>query len=158
MMNDTTKEYNGTNTYTNKVCHTLRLEGSWNLATLNSRVGEGAGLREEKSKKKNFLGGGGGVFLRETLPHWPSIQIGNGKLQKFSHAMMRQLLLHSILLSYFTSKIFLFFSANKSKHTTSNLKYLKRQKVGRGHLIFFFKVIRGMLIPIYTLRIQNIKF
>ena len=58
MMNDTTKEYNGTNTHTNKVCHTLRLGGSWSLATLNSRVGEGAGLREEKSKKKYFLGGG----------------------------------------------------------------------------------------------------
>ena len=25
------------------------------------------------------------VFLREMLPHWPSIQIGNGRLQKFSH-------------------------------------------------------------------------
>ena len=41
MMNDTTKEYNGKNTYTNKVCHILRLGGSWNLVTLNSRVGEG---------------------------------------------------------------------------------------------------------------------
>ena len=109
MMNDTTKEYNGKNTYTNKVCHTLRLGGSWNLVTLNSRVGEG-GERGEK-QKKYFLGGCPirEVSLRETLPHWPSIQIGNGRLQKFSHAMMRQLLLHSILLSYFTSKIFHFF-------------------------------------------------
>ena len=49
MMNDTTKEYNGKNTYTNKVCHTLRLGGSWNLVTLNSRVGEG-GERGEKQK------------------------------------------------------------------------------------------------------------
>ena len=49
MMNDTTKEYNGKNTYANKkVCHTLRLGGSWNLETLNSRVGDGEG------------GGGGG--------------------------------------------------------------------------------------------------
>ena len=40
MMNDTTKEYNGKNTHTNKVCHTLQLGGSWNLVTLNSRVGE----------------------------------------------------------------------------------------------------------------------
>ena len=109
MMNDTTKEYNGKNTYTNKVCHTLRLGGSWNLVTLNSRVGEG-GERGEK-QKKYFLGGCPirEVFLRERLPHWPSIQIGNARLQKFSHAMMRQLLLHSILLSYFTSKIFHFF-------------------------------------------------
>ena len=38
MMNDTTKEYIGKNAYTNKVCHTLRLGGSWNLVTLNSRV------------------------------------------------------------------------------------------------------------------------
>ena len=45
MMNDTTKEYNGKNTYTNKLCHTLRLGGSWNLVTLNSRVGEGGEVR-----------------------------------------------------------------------------------------------------------------
>ena len=109
MMNDTTKEYNGKNTYTNKVCHTLRLGGSWNLVTLNSRVGEG-GERGEK-QKKYFLGGCPirEVFLRERLPHWPSIQIGNARLQKFSHVMMRQLLLHSILLNYFTFKIFHFF-------------------------------------------------
>ena len=57
MMNDTTKENNEKNTYTNKVCHTLLLGGSWNFATLNSRVGEwGRGLREEKTKKKSFLG------------------------------------------------------------------------------------------------------
>ena len=68
-------------------------------------------LREKKNKKKYFLEGCPirEVFLREKLPQWPSIQIGNGRLQKFSHAMMRQLLLHSILLSYFTSKIFHFF-------------------------------------------------
>ena len=57
MMNDITKEYNGKNTYTNKVCHTLRLGGSWNLVTLNSRVGEGGvGVREKKNKKI-FSGG-----------------------------------------------------------------------------------------------------
>ena len=58
MMNDTTEEYNGKNTYTSKVCHILRLAGSWNLVTLNSRVGEGGGggVREEK-KKKIFSGG-----------------------------------------------------------------------------------------------------
>ena len=70
-------------THTNKVCHTLRLGGSWNLLTLNSRVGEW----------------GGGWERRKTL----------SRLQKCSHVMMRQLLLHSILLSYFTSKIFHFF-------------------------------------------------
>ena len=86
------------------------------MVTLNSRVGEGAGrgggggVREEKSKKI-FLGGCPirEVFLRDTLPHWPSIEIVNGRLQKCSHAMMRQLLLYSILLCYFTSKIFHFF-------------------------------------------------
>ena len=115
MMNDTTKEYNGKNTYANKkVCHTLRLGGSWNLETLNSRVGDGegggVGVREEKNKKIFSRGCPiREVFLRKRLPHWPSIQIGNAGLQKFSHAMMRQLLLHSILLSYFTSKIFHFF-------------------------------------------------
>ena len=52
MMNDITKEYNGKNTYTNKVCHTLRLGGSWNLVTSNSRVGKrGVGVREKKNKK-----------------------------------------------------------------------------------------------------------
>ena len=54
MMNDTTKEYNGKNTYTNKVCHTLRLGGSWNLVTLNSRVGEGG---ERGEKQKNIFWG-----------------------------------------------------------------------------------------------------
>ena len=58
-MNDTKKEYNGKNTYANKVCHTLRLRGSWNLVTLNSRVGErweGGRVREEKYKKNVFWG------------------------------------------------------------------------------------------------------
>ena len=41
-------------------------------------------------------------------------------------------------LFYFQSILFLF-SANKSKLTTSNLKYLKQQKLGRGHLIFLFR-------------------
>ena len=41
MMNDTTKEYNGKNAYTDQMCHTLRLGVSWNLGTLNSKVGEG---------------------------------------------------------------------------------------------------------------------
>ena len=41
-MNDTTKEYNGKNTYTNNVVsNALRLGGSWNLVTLNSRAGGG---------------------------------------------------------------------------------------------------------------------
>ena len=112
MMNDTIKEYNGKNTYKTNVCHTLRLGGNWNLVTLNSRVGEGGGrgVREEKNKKNIFWGGCPikEVLLSETLPHWPSIQIGNGRFQKFSHAKIRQLLLYSILLSYFTSKIFHF--------------------------------------------------
>ena len=60
MMNDTTKEYNGKNTYTNKVCHTVRLGGSWNLVTLYSRVGEGGGgggVKEKRKKRKIFYGG-----------------------------------------------------------------------------------------------------
>ena len=54
--------------YTNKVRHTLRLGGSWNLVTLNSRVGEG-GERGEK-QKKYFLGACPirEVFLKGTLP------------------------------------------------------------------------------------------
>ena len=109
MMNDTAKEYNGKNAYTNQVCHTLRLGGSWNLVTLTSRTGDRGGRGERGEKQKtNFLGGCPirKVFLRERLPHWVC---PNARLQKFSHAMIRQLLLHSILLSYFTSKIFHFF-------------------------------------------------
>ena len=57
MMNDTTKEYNGKNAYTNQVCHTLQLRRSWNLVTLTSRVGEGMGeVKEEKNKKNIFWG------------------------------------------------------------------------------------------------------
>ena len=90
-MNDTTREYNGKNTYTDKVCHTLRLGGSWNLVTLWWVVLLG----------RYSLGRGS--------PIGQSIQLGNVRLQTFSHAMMRQLLLYSILISYFTSKIFHFF-------------------------------------------------
>ena len=50
MMNDTTKEYNGKNTYINKVRHTLQLGGSWNLVTLTSRVEQRSGERGEKLK------------------------------------------------------------------------------------------------------------
>ena len=53
-MNDTIKKCNGKNTYTNKIYHTLRLGESWNLVTLNSRVGEGGERREKQ--KKNFWG------------------------------------------------------------------------------------------------------
>ena len=50
MMNDTTKEYNGKNTYTNNVvCNTWRLGGSWNLVTLNSKEWEGE-IREKQTK------------------------------------------------------------------------------------------------------------
>ena len=58
--------------------------------TLNSRVGDEAGGGGGEREKKNFLEGCPirEAFLREMLPHWPSIQIGNGRLQKFSHAMM----------------------------------------------------------------------
>ena len=58
-MNDTTKEYNGKNTYTNNVvCNALRLGGSWNLVTLNSRAGGGGerGERGEKQTKNIFWG------------------------------------------------------------------------------------------------------
>ena len=97
------------NAYTNQVCHTLRLRGIWDLVTLTSRVGEGWGeVREEKNNKKNFWGS---VLLgRYSLGR--GFPIGVAPMQDFKnliHAMMRQLLLHSILLSYFTSKIFHFF-------------------------------------------------
>ena len=112
-MNDTTKEYNEKNTYTNKVWHTLQLGGSWNLVTLTSRMGEGRDERGEKQKKK-FLG----VVIFGRYPLGRGCFIGHPfklEMQDFSLAMMKQLLLHSILLSYFTSKIFhLFFQQIKS--------------------------------------------
>ena len=61
MLNDTTKEYNGETHIRNVVCNTLRLAGSWNLVTLNSR-GEGV-VREEKSKQNIRE-----VFLKESCP------------------------------------------------------------------------------------------
>ena len=60
MTNDTTKEYNGKNTYTNNVvCNTLRLGGSWDSVTLNSReeeggVGGGEGHKREEKQKNIF--------------------------------------------------------------------------------------------------------
>ena len=66
---------------------------------------------ERRKTKKYFLGDCPivEVFLSERLPYWLSIQIGNARLQIFSNAMMRQLLLHSISISYLASKIFHFF-------------------------------------------------
>ena len=50
-MNDTTNEYNGKNTYANKVCHSLRLGMSWNLVILEWGRWGGGGERGEKPKK-----------------------------------------------------------------------------------------------------------
>ena len=98
----------------------VRRELEFGNFKFQSGEGGGGGERGEK-QKKNFEGFPiREVFLRERLPHWPSIQIGNARLQKFSHAMMRQLLLHSILLSYFTSKIF-HFSFQQIKASTQLL-------------------------------------
>ena len=59
------------------MCHTLRLGGSWNLVTLTSRVREGGEVREEKNKKKYFLGGCPirEVFLKERLPQCKTSKI-----------------------------------------------------------------------------------
>ena len=106
MMNDTTKS-NEKNTYTNKVCHTLLLGGELEFGKFKFYSGvveKGQRCERGEKQKKYFLEG---CPIREVS--WPSNQIGNAGLQKLSHAMMRQLLLHSILLSYFTSKIFHFF-------------------------------------------------
>ena len=154
-MNDTKKEYNGTNTYTNKVCHTLRLEGCWNLVTLNSKVGEGGagGLREEKNKKKIS---GGGVSYQGGIPQGDVAPLAIHSNWKWKTSKVFTCHDETVTLTFNLTQLFYFqnmsfFSANKNKHTTSNLKYLKRQKIGRGHLIFIFKVIRRMLITIYTL-------
>ena len=157
-MNDTTRDYNGKNTYANKVRHTLQLGRSWNSVTLTSRVEEGRGERGEK--QKNIFWGlsyQGGIPQGDVVP----LAIHSNWKCKTSkiftcHDETVTLTFNLTQLFYFQNISFLF-SANKSKHTTSNLKYLKWQKVGRGHLIFIFRgkfpmrVIRGMLIPIYTL-------
>ena len=142
MMNDTTKEYNGNNTYSNKVCHTLRLGGSWNLVTLNSSVGEGGtGVREEKNKKNIFceivLLGRYSLGRRCPIGHLFKLEMEDFK--NFHKPWWDSYYyIQSYLVNLLPKYLFLF-SANKSKHTTSNLKYLKQQKVGRGHLIFIFR-------------------
>ena len=139
-MDDNTKEYNGNNRYTNKECPTLQLGGSWNLVTLNSRVGE-RGVREEKNKKIFSWGLSyqGGIPQGEVAP----LAIHSNWKCKTSkiftcHDETVTLTFNLTQLFYFQNISFLF-SANKSKHTTSNLKYLKWQKVGRSHLIFVFR-------------------
>ena len=88
-MNDTTKENNekNKNTHTNKVCHTLLLGGELEFGNFKFQSGAeeggmggmgGEGVRERRKTKKYFLGG---CPIREVS--WPSIQIGNARLQKF---------------------------------------------------------------------------
>ena len=114
MMNDTTKEYNRKNTYTNNaVCNTLRLEVSCKFATLNSR---GGGFWWIVLLGRYSLGRGCQIYRP------CKFKCKTFHMQKFSHAThsfslsifsdlswMRLLLLYSILRSYFTSKIFHFF-------------------------------------------------
>ena len=73
------------------------------------------------------------------------------------------LTVHLTQLFYFQN-ISILFSANKSKHITSNLKSLKRHKLeGGGNLIFIFSGeflydgIRGMLIPLYKYKTASFK-
>ena len=60
-MNDTTKECNRKNTYKNNaVCNTLRFGESWNLISLNCRMGRGEeeenkGRRKEKGGRKQNI-------------------------------------------------------------------------------------------------------
>ena len=110
-------------------------------------MGGRGGDRGEKQKQK-FLGGCPirEVFLRETLPHWPSVApLAIHSNWKWKTPKMFTCHDEAVTLTFNLTSLFYFqnisflFSANKSKHTTFNLKYLKRQKVGRGHLIFIFK-------------------
>ena len=85
MMNDTTKEYNGKNAYTNQVSQTLQLGGSWNLVTLTSRVGQGGrGEREEKNKK-NILWG---AVLLGRYSLGTGCPIGAAPMQDFKNVHM----------------------------------------------------------------------
>ena len=80
------------------------------------------------------------VFLREREPHWPIHSNWKCKTSNIftCHDETVTLIFNLNQLFYFQNISFPF-SANKSKHTTSNLKYLKRQKVERGPLIFIFR-------------------
>ena len=133
---------------------TVRRKFEFGNFNFYSRGGE---VKEEKNKKNIFWGF---VLLgRYSLGRGCPIEVipkcKTSKIFTF-HDETVTLTFNLTQLFYFQNISFLF-SANKSKHTISNLKYLKWQKVGRGHLIFIFrgefpmKVIRGMLIPIYTL-------
>ena len=66
---------------------------------------------ERRKTKKYFLGDCPimEVFLSERLPYWLSIQIGNARLQIFSNAMMRQLLLLQSQLVIWLPKYFISF-------------------------------------------------
>ena len=87
-MNDTTKEYNGKNTYANNVvCNTLRLGGSWNLVTLNSREEEGGGHKREEKQKNIFWGVVllGRYFIGRSCPIALSLKF---EMQDFKHFHM----------------------------------------------------------------------
>ena len=81
-MNDTTKEYNGKNTYTNNaVCHPLRLGGSWNVEV-------GWGRERRKTTTKNFSGKlsyQGGIPQEEVAPIGPSFKL---EMQDFKNFHM----------------------------------------------------------------------
>ena len=86
-----------------------------------SGAGGEKGEKQQQQQQQNL----GGCPVREVFlyslgrgcPHWPSIQIRNARLQKFSHAMMRQLLLHSTYLVILLPKYFIsFFSKQKQAH------------------------------------------
>ena len=121
-MNDTTKEYHGKNTYTNNVvCNAVRLGGSWNLVTNQ-----------------------GGIPQGEVAPSAAHSNLKCKILNIFTcHALI--LIFHLFTLTFNLTQLFYFqnisflFPANKSKHTASNLKSLKRHKLGGGNLIFIFR-------------------
>ena len=123
------------------------------------RGGGVGGERGEKQQQQNFLGSCPirEVFLRKRLPQLALHSNWKCKTLKIFTCHDGTVTLTFNLTQLFYFKNISFFSANKSKHTTSNLKYLKRQKVGGGHLIFIFmgefpmRVIRGLLIPIFIL-------
>ena len=128
MMNTAVKKY----IHKHNSVQPLRLQGNWNLVTLNSR-GE--------VRKILFPGGLSyqkGLYcfnLKYSFIH------SNLKCKKISPSHTRILVFHILRFSYFTFKIFSFLvSANRNKHTfnkhtTSNPKSGKPCKLGGRHLI-----------------------
>ena len=98
------------------------------------------GERGEKQQQQNFLGSSSikEVFPRKRLPQLAPHSSWKCKTLKIFTCHDGTVSLTFNLTQLFYFKNVSFFSANKSKHTASNLKYLKRQKSRGSSFNFHF--------------------